>query len=177
MFRLEVRSGVELRMLEDRHTDEVFAAVDANREHLRRWMPWVDSTIGPDATRQYIRKSLDQFARNEGFVAGIRVDGKFAGCIGYLPIDWTHRKVEIGYWLAQEFEGQGLMAACARVLVDHALEVWKLHRLEIRCVAGNTRSAAVASRLGFQWEGTLRQAFLLRGEYHDLHVFSMVGRS
>lgn len=177
MFRLEVRAGVELRMLEDRHTDEVFAAVNANREHLRRWMPWVDLNVGPDSTRQYIRKSLDQFARNEGFVAGIRVDGRFAGSVGCLPIDWTHRKVEIGYWLAQEFEGQGLMTACARVLVDHALEVWKLHRLEIRCVAGNTRSAAVASRLGFQLEGTLRQGCLMRAEYHDVHVFGLVGGS
>ena len=177
MFRCEVRPGVELRILEERDAEQVFAAVDANRDHLRQWLPWVDATHHPEHTREFIRKSLEQFARNEGFSAGIRIDGAVAGAIGFLPINWTHRKAEIGYWLAKEHEGKGVMTDCARVVVQHALEELQLHRVEIRCVAGNLRSAAVANRLGFQEDGILREAYLLHGAFQDLHVFGQVKQS
>ena len=177
MFRCEVRPGVELRILEERDAEEAFAAVDANREHLRQWLPWVDATPDPAPAREFIRKSLEQFARNEGFSAGIRVHGAFAGSVGFLPINWLHRKSEIGYWLTKEHQGQGIMTDCARLVVRHAFEELKLHRVEIRCVAGNLRSAAVANRLGFQKAGTLRHAYLLHGEFHDLHVFGQVKQS
>ncbi len=151
--------------------------MDANRQHLRQWLPWVDATPDPAATSEFIRRSLGQYARNEGFSAGIRVHGAFAGSVGFLPINWIHRKAEIGYWLTKEHEGQGIITDCVRVVVQHAFDELKLHRVEIRCVASNLRSAAVANRLGFQKDGTLRQAYLLHGEFHDLHVFGQVKQS
>src|SRR3954466_13461514 len=105
MFRAVIRPGLELRLLEERHAPVVFARVNAERDHLRRWLPWVDATHSEDDTLAFIRASLEQFAGNAGFVAGIWSQEAFAGVIGTHKIDWLNRRVELGYWLGERFQG------------------------------------------------------------------------
>jgi len=174
MFRAIVREGVHLKLLEERHAPAVFAAVDRNRAYLREWLPWVDSSKEVDDTRAFIRTSLERFAKNEGLTAGIWCGGEYAGTIGTHNPHWPNRKVEIGYWLAAEFQGRGIMTDSCRLLIDHAFAEWELNRVEIRCATGNVRSCAIPKRLGFQHEGTLREAEHSGGRYRDLNIYAML---
>ncbi len=174
MFRLPVREGVWLEIMEERHAEAIFAVVDRDREHLRKWLPWVDATINVEYTREYIRNSLERFAKNEGFSVGVWVQGQLAGGSGFHKLDWLNRKSEIGYWLATEYEGQGIITDVCRQLVTYTFQEWKMNRAEIHCAVGNTRSAAVPRRLGFKHEATLSSALLLHNIYHDLHIFGML---
>ena len=178
MFRASLRSGLDLGLLEERHAATVFALIDANREYLREWMPWVDATAAEDDTLAFIRASLEQFAANNGFAAGIWTGAgnsrAFAGVIGTHKINWLNRKVEIGYWVGQEFQGRGIVTAACRAVVTHLLIEMDLNRVEIHCATGNAKSCAIAKRLGFTLEGTLREAELCSGRYLDLHVFGML---
>jgi ribosomal-protein-serine acetyltransferase len=176
MFRLTVRDRVHLAIMAERHAEAIYSTVDQDREHLRVWLPWVDESKSSEYTLQFIRSSLEQFAHNDGFSAAIWVDGQVAGGIGFHKVNWLNRKVEMGYWISTRFEGQGIVTDCSRALVDYAFREWKLNRVEIHCATGNPRSAAVAKRLGFTLEGTLREAQLLHGKYHDLHIFGMLAR-
>jgi len=63
---------------------------------------------------------MRQDERNEGFHALIIVNGCIAGLIGYHRIDWPNRKTSLSYWLAEAYQGRGLMTASCRVLIDHA---------------------------------------------------------
>lgn len=174
MFGLPIREQVYLQIMEARHAEAIYSAVDRDREHLRVWLPWVDETTSSDYTLQFIRKSLEQFAHDQGLSAAIWVNGRVAGGIGFHKVNWMDRKVETGYWISTEFEGKGIVTDSCRALITYAFREWKLNRVEIRCATGNTRSAAVAGRLGFKLEGTLREAQLLHGKYHDLLVFGML---
>ena len=49
-----------------------------------------------------------------------------------------------------------------------------LHRVEWRCAPGNEPSRAIPRRLGFTHEGTLRQAWRVREELHDLEVWALL---
>jgi ribosomal-protein-serine acetyltransferase len=176
MFHAPIRPGFELRLLEERQAASVFAVVDQERKHLREWLPWVDATHTEDDTLAFIRSSLEQFAGNNGFAAGIWNGRQFAGVVGTHKIDWLNRKVEIGYWLSREFQGKGLMTEACRAVVTHALGDLELNRVEIYCATGNQKSAAIPKRLGFVLEGTLRGRQFLHGQYHDSLVFSMLQR-
>src|SRR3981081_2036552 len=99
MFRLTIQDGIDLTLMEERHADVIFNAVDGDRAYLREWLPWVDQSTSVDDISKFIRTSLDQFANNEGMATGIWCEGEFAGTIGTHKIDWLNRKVEIGYWL------------------------------------------------------------------------------
>ena len=174
MFRAEIRPGVELRLLEERHAPAVYARIDRDRDYLREWLPFVDATTNEDDTLSFIRASLEQFSSNEGFAAGIWSNGELAGVIGTRKIDWLNRRVEVGYWIGREFQGQGIVTGACRVVVDHLLCELELNRVEIQCAAGNEKSAAIPRRLGFTLEGTRRGAGLVNGKYFDLQVFGML---
>jgi len=176
MFSATLRPGVELRLVEERHAPVLFAAVERDREHLRQWMPWVDATRTEDDIVAFIRRSMELFASNKGFSAGIWADGCIAGVVGIHRLDWLVRKAEIGYWLVREFQGRGIATEAARAVNQHALVELQLNRMEIQCAAGNTKSSAIAKRLGFTYEGQLREAQVLDGRYVDLEVYSMLRR-
>ena len=44
MFTLRVDDEIELQLLEKHHKEELYELIDQNRNHLRRWLPWVDGT-------------------------------------------------------------------------------------------------------------------------------------
>jgi len=174
MFEKQIRDGVVLRLLEERHAPEIFAVVDRERAYLRQWLPWVDLTTDPVFTANFIRNSLERFAHGEGMAAGIWVNGEYAGGIGTHKVDAANRKVEIGYWIASGFQGRGIVTAACSVLIDHAFDERKLHRVEIHCASGNHKSCAIPKRLGFQLEGVLREAQLVNGSYLDINVYAML---
>lgn len=51
MFAQRVRDEVSLRWLEPHHGEALFRLIDASREHLRPWFPWVNSTREPKDQR------------------------------------------------------------------------------------------------------------------------------
>src|SRR5271170_2664372 len=148
MFRAQIRDHFYLQLLEERHAAEVFSLVDRERDYLREWLPWVDATRTLDDTLSFIRASLEQFASNYGFAAGIWSEGRFSGVIGTHKLDLMNRKGELGYWLGRSVQGQGIMTAACRTVVTHLLGEVDLNRVEIHCAVGNEKSCAVARRLG-----------------------------
>lgn len=176
MFRRNLRDGVYLKLLEERHAPAIFAVVDRERAYLREWLPWVDPTTAVEHTLKFIKSTLEQFANNQGLVAGIWCGDEYAGTIGTHQIDWLNRRVEIGYWIASRFQGRRIVTDACRALIDHAFAEWKLNRVEIHCAPGNKKSCGIPRRLGFQLEGVLRQGQLLDGKYVDINVYAMLAR-
>lgn len=176
MFRRDIGPGAELRILEKRHAEPLFSLFDRNRAHLRRWLPFVDSSTTVGDSQKFIEAGLRQFADNNGFHAGIWIDGQIAGCIGFHAISWHNRKTSIGYWIGEEFQGRGLVTAACRAFVDHAITELKLNRVEIGCATENRKSRAIPERLGFKSEGISRDAEWLYDQFVDHQVYSMLAR-
>jgi ribosomal-protein-serine acetyltransferase len=175
MFRHIIEPGLELRLNVHQHADEMFAAVDANRDHLRRFMPWVDKTTTVDHTKDFIRKMLTRMADNDGFATGIWEKDRYIDNIGFHSIRWERRFTEIGYWLAANAQGRGIMTKACTAMTAHAFDAWKLNRVEIRCDPENTRSRAIPERLGFKQEAILRQILIGGdGQLHDSVVYGML---
>ena len=176
MFVATIRPGVDLRILEERHAPSLFSLIQREREQLREWLPWVDPTRNQDDTRAFIQRTLEQFGANDGFAAGIWEHERLAGVIGMHPIKWLDHKVELGYWLAREFQGRGLMTDAARAVTRHALVELGLNRVEIHCATTNKKSRAVPRRLGFTCEGVMREAQYVNGRYLDIEIHSLLRR-
>jgi len=166
----------ELRLVEDNDAEMLFNLIDRNRRHLRQWLPWLDANTSIDDTRLFIRHSQEQFSSKKGFQAAIWFENKIAGIIGYHPIDWQNRSVMIGYWLGEEFQGKGIMTAACQALVHHAVDELKLHRIEIKCATGNTKSCAIPERLRFTKEGIIKDGEWLYDHFVDLVLYRMLDR-
>ena len=173
-FAYRFDEGLELRLFEARHAEAAFALVEANREHLRRWLPWVDGSTTVEDTLAFIRGGLKQYGNHDGFQAGIWSDGDLAGAIGYHGWNFVDRKTEIGYWLGEAFTGRGIMTRAVRALVDYAFGPLALHRVEIPCATGNTASCAIPERLGFTHEGVIRDAEWLYDHFVDWNMYAIL---
>ena len=169
-----IADNLELRLIEKRHAQALFDLCDDNREHIGKWLTWIDDTKTVDDTMGFIERSIKQYGENNGFQAGIWQDNQLVGMIGYLYWNFVNRHTEIGYWLAKDATGQGIITKCTRALVDYAINILKLNRVIIRCSVGNEKSCNVAERLGFTHEGVERQGIKLRDHYTDVHVYSIL---
>jgi ribosomal-protein-serine acetyltransferase len=174
MFTHRIDEHLDLRVLDYHHAEELYVLTDENRYFLREWLMWPEDIYSVSDSRDFIRQGLKQYAENDGFQAGMWVDGALAGCIGFHRINWMNRSTEIGYWLAQVHTGRGVMTRAVSALLDHAFEAWKLHRVEIRCAAGNVKSRAIPERLGFHQDGIMRQELWLHDQWVDHVVYSML---
>ena len=175
-LRIPVDEGLELRLLVDEDTQAVYDQVVANREHLRRFLPFPDTTRAPADTLRFITDSLAGWERGDVIQMGIWKDGEFAGGLGTAHISLEHDAVEIGYWIVKRLEGQGVMFRCGRAFLDYLFHDRGFHRVVIRTVRDNVRSQALARRLGFTYDGVQREACKHQDGYHDLLSFSMLAQ-
>jgi hypothetical protein len=101
-------------------------------------------------------------------------EGRLCGMVGYNRLDWDNRTAFIGYWLAKDAEGKGIVTRCCRALVDHAFTELGLNRVVIQVAVGNFRSQAIPDRLGFSREGIAREGEWLYDRYVDLAVNALL---
>ena len=165
--------GAALRLLEESDARELYALIEANRDHLARWMPWAAAQTLED-TREFIRITRRQLADNDGIQTAIVRGGRIVGAVGFHSVEWRNQATGIGYWLARDEQGLGTMTAAVRALLDHAFGPWGLNRVEIRAAPENARSRAIPERLGFRQEGKLREVERVGDRFLDNVVYSML---
>lgn len=169
-----VNEEIELRLIGPQHREELFKLIDSNREYLRRWHPWVDVIRSATDVERAITAWEQQSAGKRGFYAGIWFKGRFCGMINHLNVDWVNRWTALSYWLDEAHQGQGIMTACCQAMVSHGFTTWKLNRITIESAARNTRSRAIAERLGFKLEGMVRGIEWLHDHYADHAMYGML---
>jgi ribosomal-protein-serine acetyltransferase len=174
LFTQRVDDDLEIVAWAPAHAEEKFAVVDANRAHLRRWLPWLDREKSVDDALEFIRRATEQAERNDGFHAGVWRRDRLVGALGLHYVDWVNRKTEIGYWVAESEQGHGIVTRCCGALLERIFDDWKLNRVVIFCATENHRSRAVPQRLGFTHEGTYRQAEWLHDHFVDLAGYGML---
>ncbi len=173
-FALHVDDELSLALLERDDAPALSALVEANRAHLLPWMPWAADTA-PRATLDFIeRRALPAIAAADGFEVGLWWRGSLVGSAGVHSLQRSSRSASLGYWLAAEAQGRGIVTRAMSALIDKAFLDHGLERIDIRADAQNARSRAVAERLGFPYEGTLRREYWNGRSYVDLAVYSLM---
>jgi ribosomal-protein-serine acetyltransferase len=152
---------------------EMFAAVEKDRERLRRFLPWVDQTKKLEDEQGFIQMTLDKWETFEHFDFGLfrKSDGAYLGNIGVHRLEWGDQRCELGYWIFGAHEGQGFMAEAVRAL-EQELFGMGFNRIEICCSSLNLRSAGVPRRCGYHLDGVMRQDGIENGKFRDTMVFS-----
>jgi ribosomal-protein-serine acetyltransferase len=176
MFHYTVKPGLEMKLLEERHSDEVFKLVDENRKVLREWLPWVDGTKSSADTTGFIKVCLLAFSQNKMVQTGVWKDGQLAGVASLQSIQMASRKCSVGYWLGEKFTGKGIMTDATRILISYGFDELKLNRIAIKCATKNLKSRGIPERLGLKYEGCLRDDGWLNDHFVDHEVYSVLAR-
>jgi ribosomal-protein-serine acetyltransferase len=134
----------------------------------------VEFTQKVEDTQLFINSVTDNDELHQKAIYSIWVKEEFAGLIGFNDIDWTNKKAELGYWLAENMQGMGVISQCAQILINYAFNKLKLNRIQIKVAVGNEKSMAIPKRLGFQFEGVERNGEWIENQFHDLKIYSLL---
>jgi len=174
VFAHPLGDGAELRPLEPWQARELSEHIDRVREHLRPWTGLADRLTDVDSARRYLQEYADEQARDTGRIYGIWVDGTLSGGALFRRFAVDDGVCELGVWIGPEVQGRGLVTRAAATLIDWAVRVRGITRIEWVTEPANVRSQAVARRLGMTLEGVQRSAFVRRGERRDAQVWALL---
>ena len=84
--------------------------------------------------------------------------------------------VEIGYtWLSADVQRTGINTEAKLLMLAHAFESWKVHRVRLKTDARNQRSRQAIERLGMRFDGVLRRTRIAYDdEIRDDAYYSML---
>ncbi|HVO46726.1 MAG TPA: GNAT family protein [Steroidobacteraceae bacterium] len=132
-------------------------AIRESVNELSPWMPWMHPVQTVEQTEAFVRRAAAQWLTREALPMHLwrKGDGVFVGGSGLHHIDWSVPSMETGYWVRTSLAGQGYITEAVLEITAFAFKHLGAQRLEIRCDARNTRSAAVAERAGYTLEARL----------------------
>jgi ribosomal-protein-alanine N-acetyltransferase len=108
-------------------------------------------------------------------IRAIVVGGNAVGSIGVTRSDPVFRRAaEIGYYLAEDYWGQGIMAEAVSRMVRLAFERFDIARISAEVYGENKASMRVLEKAGFTFEGILRQSYYRDGKILDGHVWAIL---
>ncbi|WP_017240087.1 GNAT family N-acetyltransferase [Streptomyces sp. SS] len=164
--------GAEMRPLEPWQADEFLAHMDRGREFIgaRNGLPDVVTDL--ESSRAFLRLYAEKAAADTGRIHGIWSDGTLVGAVILRRLDTAAGYAEAGCWLEPAGVGKGLVTRAAHALIDWAITVRGVHRVEWIVSSDNLPSIAVARRLGMTLDGVLRESYSYRGARHDQQIWS-----
>ena len=138
-------NGVLLRALpSSKNIYEDHLTIDANIEliatDLMKFGEWYSDTEYVPEVFSILNESSFVFGKhlNQNFLQGYEIAWK-----KYLP--------EIGFQLLKDFTKKGIVTKCCQALINFAFAMTDIEKIFIKCDISNTRSYAIALKLGFEF--------------------------
>ncbi len=132
---------------------------------------WLGSDADP--TEAEIRRRAER--HGPGVELAITDAGDaLVGSVMVHHVEPRHGRAEIGFWVAPAARGRGLGRRAVELVVDWLFSAGSLRRLELTTTPDNLAARALALRLGFTEEGTLRARDVERGRPVDVVWFGLL---
>lgn len=94
------------------------------------------------------------------------------GMIGLNTINHTHRHAEVGYWIAEEYWGTGMMLEAINLMVSYYFNSMKLERIYAYIIPDNIPSWKLLEKAGFEREGLLKGLMRKEGKRYDHYIYA-----
>ena len=158
---INIDENIKIELINENHSQPIFDIVDKNRIHLRQWLPFVDRMQTVEFAENFVKGTMQRNKDGNEFAFVIIENDKVIGRIGVYKIDGQNKIGEIGYWLAENLQGKGIITKSCKALIDFCFSDLQLNRIEIKCGTENFKSKTIPEKLNFTREGVIREGELL----------------
>ncbi|NLR60594.1 GNAT family N-acetyltransferase [Chitinophaga polysaccharea] len=164
-----------LRPIEERDTAALFRHF--SDDAVTQFMD-IDSFTNISDAVQIIHFFRENLEKGEGMRWAITMasNDELIGTCGFHKINKPHFKAEIGYDLRPLYWGQGIMKEAVSAMLAYGFDVLQFNRIEAFVDPANIASSKLLTRLGFRYEGFLRDAFFEKGRFVDAEMYSLLRR-
>ena len=171
---INIDENIKIELINENHSQPIFDIVDKNRIHLRQWLPFVDRMETVEFAENFVKGTMQRNKDGNEFAFVIIENDKVIGRIGVYKIDGQNKIGEIGYWLAENLQGKGIITKSCKALIDFCFSDLQLNRIEIKCGTENFKSKTIPEKLNFTREGVIREGELLYDKFIDLNLYSLL---
>lgn len=119
-------------------------------------------------------ENLENSGSGRWWAIRLKESKRFCGVVGFYHLMEEHKKAEIGFWLLPEFWGKGIIPEAAVEMINYLFTKNDIHRLEAYVETGNSNSAKVLKKLGFEFEGCLKDSEIKNGKFIDLEIYARI---
>lgn len=129
------------------------------------------------------KEQMDWFSNLEKDKTGIwwaicSFDNKtFYGAGGLNNIMKEHKKGEIGFWLLTDSWRKGIMTEAMPLICNYGFENLRLHRIEGFVDSDNIKCKNAMDKLGFEYEGTMKDCEIKEGRFISLDIYAKIRKS
>lgn len=168
--------GLLLRAFEESDAAAYVPAAQESIATVGQWMPWCTPAFSAaDALAWFAQCRVDQAAQQaHEFGVFDANTGVLLGGAGLNAINDQNRMCNLGYWVRQSAQRQGVALRVVQALLPYAFDTLGMQRVEIVVACGNTASEGVARKAGAQLEGVARNRLQLHGRAMDASMFSLI---
>ena len=110
----------------------------------------------------------------ETFAYAIDIGGRAVGSIGAFRQGNIHRRTaELGYYLAEEYWGKGVMTEAVKQLCDKLFAETDILRIFSEPFSYNIGSRRVLEKAGFRFEGVMKNNAVKNGRVLDMAMYAL----
>jgi RimJ/RimL family protein N-acetyltransferase len=141
------------------------------RRHLDLYLP-----LSMAQEERWFESLQERLDKQEAVLLAIdTAEGTHIGSVGLMPIHWKDRSAELGIAIGdRSYWDKGYGSDAVRTALQIAFREMNLHRVFLRVHDDNARGIRCYKKVGFRHEGTMRESTFKDGEYHDVHVMSIL---
>jgi ribosomal-protein-serine acetyltransferase len=168
-----------LQRFSRRDLDTVDEAIRASLPDLNQWLPWARMDYTTGDTTAFIRESQQAWKEERAWDYSVRMRDdpeRHVGNISFWTVSKLGKIFEIGYWVRSDATNNGICTEAVGRILEEAFEAQAYHKAVLRIAVGNDASDRVAAKLGFTREGVLREELLIRGNWVDHTLWSLLDR-
>ena len=166
--------SVDLEPLHIRHAPELWAAAQGDRDGGS----WAYMFNGPFADAAALHAGVaDLASKHDPMHWAVRPhrSGTADGWLALMEMQPANAAIEIGnIWFSPRMQRTRAATEAMFLLMRHAMEDLGYRRLTWKCNALNAPSIRAAGRLGFTYEGTLRDLAVVKGRVRSTAWFSIL---
>ena len=144
----------------------------ANNQNIAKYM----ADVFPHPYTHEKGKSFIEFATTNptATIFAITVDNVPVGSIGlHLQSDILRKNAEIGYWLAEEYWGKGIMTDAVHQIVKYGFENLDIVRIFARIYGTNIPSQKLVEKCDFKLEGKYDKTIFKNNEFLDELIYAI----
>jgi RimJ/RimL family protein N-acetyltransferase len=168
-------SGLRLRPFASEDVADFVAAVRESVSTVGRWMDWCTPDYNPLQAIAWFDFCERAQAEGKAYDLGIfGPDGRLLGSAGLNLISREHNYCNLGYWVRQSAQRQGVGLRAIVALCRYGFEVLGLTRIECVIAEGNMPSRRLAERAGASFEGVCRNRLMLGGRPVNAALYALL---
>ena len=108
----------------------------------------------------------------------LKATNAHVGNISLQQIHPIHRSAELAIVIGDpSARGNGVGFEACQAIIQHGFDALNLHRVECGTLATNAGMISIAKKLGFEQEGTRKQAVFKSGRYVDVVLFGLLAEN